>query len=100
MKCPECGCEDSKVLRTTTITGDVETIITRERSCAECNNRYHTYECMELPGSRERKEIVVALSSLTTAIKWLLPVGQRVPVVRDAVNKLKTAVESLQTSNK
>jgi len=100
MRCPECGCEDSKVLRTTAKTGpEQDSVIIRERACKQCNARYHTFECFDLPDIEQRCEVTAALTHVTTATTWLAPVGRHIPRVRDALRLLEKAVCHLQADH-
>lgn len=43
MKCPECGCEESKVIDSR----PTENKVRRRRECVRCANRFTTYEIIE-----------------------------------------------------
>lgn len=45
MKCPNCGCSDSKVLDSRSTEEGVA--IRRRRECSECQKRFTTYERVE-----------------------------------------------------
>ncbi len=45
MKCPVCGCRDSKVLDSRPV--DDETSIKRRRECPACGRRFTTYEVID-----------------------------------------------------
>lgn len=44
LKCKECGCVKSKVIRTSRTS---EGLVYRERKCKECNTTYYTVEVLE-----------------------------------------------------
>lgn len=43
MKCPECGCEESKVIDSR----PTENKVRRRRECIQCGFRFTTYEIIE-----------------------------------------------------
>ena len=43
MKCPECGCEESKVIASR----PTENKVRRRRECIQCGFRFTTYEIIE-----------------------------------------------------
>ncbi|MGN0665806.1 MAG: transcriptional regulator NrdR [Huintestinicola sp.] len=45
MKCPYCGFEDTKVIDSRTTEGKKR----RRRRCTNCDRRFTTYECVEMP---------------------------------------------------
>lgn len=45
MKCPNCGCEDSKVIDSRPV--EENNSIRRRRECLECGHRFTTYEIVE-----------------------------------------------------
>ena len=45
MKCPHCGCEDSKVIYSRPI--EENSSIRRRRECLQCQSRFTTYEVIE-----------------------------------------------------
>lgn len=45
MKCPHCGCEDSKVIDSRPI--EENSSIRRRRECLQCQSRFTTYEVIE-----------------------------------------------------
>ena len=92
MKCPYCGCEDSKVIDSR----PADDRIRRRRECLNCSKRFTTFEIIEhaplivikKDGSREEFDREKLLSSLVKACS-----KRPVPL-----ESLETAVNDIETS--
>lgn len=93
MRCPKCGCEESKVVDSRS--SESNDAIRRRRECTSCGFRYTTYErCEEMPllvvkkdGRKETFDRQKLMRGLITAT-----VKRNVPV--SSLNDLITAIES------
>lgn len=65
MKCPECGCEESKVIDSR----PTENKVRRRRECIQCGFRFTTYEIIEDIPLMVIKRIIPL--SLLTVRSWL-----------------------------
>lgn len=93
MRCPKCGCEESKVVDSRS--SESNDAIRRRRECTSCGFRYTTYErCEEMPllvvkkdGRKETFDRQKLMRGLITAT-----VKRNVPVA--ALNDLIGSIES------
>ena len=107
MKCPYCGCEDSKVIdpRPT----DEGERIRRRRECTKCGKRFTTYEIIETvplivvkkDGTRESFDRVKLFNGLLRACeKRPVPVEVIEKAVTDIESQLQNSLEKEITSGK
>ena len=98
MKCPYCGCEDSKVIDSRPT--DEGERIRRRRECTKCGKRFTTYEIIETvplivvkkDGTRESFDRVKLFNGLLRAC-------EKRPVPAEVIEKAVTDIESqLQNS--
>lgn len=93
MRCPKCGCEESKVVDSRS--SESNDAIRRRRECTSCGFRYTTYErCEEMPllvvkkdGRKETFDRQKLMRGLITAT-----VKRNVPV--SSLNDLISSIES------
>ncbi len=93
MRCPKCGCEESKVVDSRS--SESNDAIRRRRECTSCGFRYTTYErCEEMPllvvkkdGRKETFDRQKLMRGLITAT-----VKRNVPVA--SLNDLISSIES------
>lgn len=93
MKCPECGNEDTKVIRTTK-EPEGETI-DRHRECKACGGRFHSFECYERADVEAPFQMADAHAEVVRAREWLRNPARHIPVVRDACKLLDRAAGML-----
>lgn len=107
MKCPFCGCLDSKVLDSRP--ADEFTAIRRRRECVECGRRFTTYEKIdEIPlvvvkkdGRREVFERNKILSGIIKACeKRSVSIKQMENVIDDIEKELRNKMDSEISSEK
>ena len=107
MKCPYCGCEDSKVIDSRP-TDEVERI-RRRRECTKCGKRFTTYEIIETvplivvkkDGTRESFDRVKLFNGLLRACeKRPVPVEVIEKAVTDIESQLQNSLEKEITSGK
>ena len=107
MKCPYCGCEDSKVIDSRpTVEGER---IRRRRECTKCGKRFTTYEIIETvplivvkkDGTRESFDRVKLFNGLLRACeKRPVPVETIEKAVTDIESSLQNSLEKEVTSGK
>lgn len=107
MKCPFCGCLDSKVLDSRP--ADEFTAIRRRRECTECGRRFTTYEKIdEIPlvvvkkdGRREVFDRNKILSGIIKACeKRSVSIKQMENVIDDIEKELRNKMDSEISSEK
>jgi len=107
MKCPYCGCEDSKVIDSRPT--DEGERIRRRRECTKCGKRFTTYEIIETvplivvkkDGTRESFDRVKLFNGLLRACeKRPVPVETIEKAVTDIESSLQNALEKEVTSGK
>ena len=107
MKCPYCGCEDSKVIDSRPT--DEGERIRRRRECTKCGKRFTTYEIIEsVPlvvvkkdGTRESFDRVKLFNGLLRACeKRPVPVENIEKAVNDIEAQLQNSLEKEITSEK
>ena len=107
MKCPYCGCEDSKVIDSRP-TDEGERIRLR-RECTKCGKRFTTYEIIETvplivvkkDGTRESFDRVKLFNGLLRACeKRPVPVETIEKAVTDIESSLQNSLEKEVTSGK
>ena len=96
MRCPKCGCEESKVVDSRPSEGN--DAIRRRRECTRCGFRFTTYErCEELPlvvvkrdGHKETFDRQKLMRGLITAtVKRDVPVSTLSSLIDDIVSELR-----------
>lgn len=107
MKCPYCGCEDSKVIDSRPT--DEGERIRRRRECTKCGKRFTTYEIIETvplivvkkDGTRESFDRVKLFNGLLRACeKRPVPVEVVEKAVTDIETQLQNSLEKEITSGK
>ncbi len=107
MKCPYCGCEDSKVIDSRPT--DEGERIRRRRECTKCGKRFTTYENIETvplivvkkDGTRESFDRVKLFNGLLRACeKRPVPVEVIEKAVTDIESQLQNSLEKEITSGK
>ena len=107
MKCPYCGCEDSKVIDSRPT--DEGERIRRRRECTKCGKRFTTYEIIETvplivvkkDGTRESFDRVKLFNGLLRACeKRPVPVETIEKSVTDIESSLQNSLEKEVTSGK
>ena len=107
MKCPYCGCEDSKVIDSRPT--DEGERIRRRRECTKCGKRFTTYEIIETvplivvkkDGTRESFDRVKLFNGLLRACeKRPVPVETIEKAVTDIESQLQNSLEKEITSGK
>ncbi|MBQ8926276.1 MAG: transcriptional regulator NrdR [Clostridia bacterium] len=107
MKCPYCGCEDSKVIDSRPT--DEGERIRRRRECTKCGKRFTTYEIIETvplivvkkDGTRESFDRVKLFNGLLRACeKRPVPVEVVEKAVTDIEAQLQNSLEKEITSGK
>ena len=107
MKCPYCGCEDSKVIDSRPT--DEGERIHRRRECTKCGKRFTTYEIIETvplivvkkDGTRESFDRVKLFNGLLRACeKRPVPVEVIEKAVTDIESQLQNSLEKEITSGK
>ena len=105
MKCPYCGCEDSKVIDSRPT--DEGERIRRRRECTKCGKRFTTYEIIETvplivvkkDGTRESFDRVKLFNGLLRACeKRPVPVEVIEKAVTDIESQLQNSLEKEITS--
>lgn len=101
MKCPYCGCTESRVIDSRP--ADDDTTIRRRRECADCQKRFTTYEVVERTplvvikrdGSRQAFDRVKIINGLLRACeKRPVTVAQIEQVTDDVEQALRSRLES------
>ena len=95
MRCPRCGCEDSKVIDSRPSENDA---IRRRRECVRCHYRYTTYERLEetplmvakKDGTKETFDRTKLRRGLIRAtVKRTIPVEKLDVLIDDIVSELR-----------
>lgn len=105
MKCPECGCEESKVIDSR----PTENKVRRRRECTKCGTRFTTYEIIEeVPlmvikkdhsiEPFDREKLVDRL--LRAAVKRPIELSEIENMVEEIVADLKNSLQREVTSEK
>lgn len=93
MKCPFCGCPDSKVIDSRP-TDDGERI-RRRRECDSCQKRFTTYECIEsLPLIVIKKDKSRQVFDRQKLLNGMLRACEKRPVSIEALEKAVDNIES------
>ena len=96
MRCPKCGCEESKVVDSRP--SENNDAIRRRRECADCGFRFTTYErCEEIPltvikkdGTKEPFDRSKLMRGLITAtVKRNVPVATLDALIADVESELR-----------
>lgn len=105
MRCPKCGCEESKVVDSRPSEGN--DAIRRRRECTRCGFRFTTYErCEETPlvvikrdGHKEPFDRQKLMRGLVTAtVKRDVPVERLTALIDDIVSTLRDGGRTEVTS--
>ncbi len=98
MKCPFCGCEESKVIDSRPT--DEGERIRRRRECTSCEKRFTTYEIIEsVPIIVVKKDRSRELFDRNKLFNGMLRACEKRPVSLEALEKAVDAIEnSLQNS--
>lgn len=92
MKCPYCGCEDSKVVETRST--DDQHAIRRRRLCLECNKRFTTYEKIEtIPLVIKKKDGTRESFDRMKVSRGIIRACEKRPVSIKAIERLIDDVE-------
>ena len=84
MKCPFCKNEDTKVIDTRTL--EDGSIIKRRRLCDKCNERFNTFEKLDIiPISVVKRDVLLACN------KRPIPLTDIENIVKDIENKIYTS---------
>lgn len=110
MRCPKCGCEESKVVDSRP--SENNDAIRRRRECADCGFRFTTYErCEEIPlvvikkdGTRETFDRQKLMRGLVTAtVKRNVPIATLDALIGDIESELRdkgiTEIASSEVGN-
>ncbi|MBE6480461.1 MAG: transcriptional repressor NrdR [Atopobiaceae bacterium] len=96
MRCPKCGCEESKVVDSRP--SENNDAIRRRRECSDCGFRFTTYErCEEIPltvvkkdGTKEPFDRAKLMRGLITAtVKRNVPVSTLDALIADVESELR-----------
>lgn len=98
LKCPYCGCEESKVMDSRST--DDNLAIRRRRECLECKKRYTTYEKVEdIPILVVKKDSSREYFDKSKIISGLVKSCQKRPVSRQQIEEMANEIEKV-LSNK
>ena len=97
MKCPECGCEESKVIDSRPT--DENERIRRRRECVQCGKRFTTYEVIEdVPIIVIKKDKSREVFDRTKVLKGMLRACEKRPVtsteLENAINEIEATLQS------
>ena len=97
MKCPFCGCEESKVIDSRPT--DENERIRRRRECVQCGKRFTTYEVIEdVPIIVIKKDKSREVFDRTKVLKGMLRACEKRPVtsteLENAINELEATLQS------
>jgi len=92
MKCPFCGCLDSRVLDTRST--DEGEVIRRRRECPQCDRRFTTYERMELtPLMVVKKDGRREVFSTSKVLNGMIRACEKRPIPLNVLEEAAAAVE-------
>lgn len=97
MKCPFCGCEESKVIDSRPT--DENERIRRRRECVECGKRFTTYEVIEdVPIIVIKKDKSREVFDRTKVLKGMLRACEKRPVtsteLESAISEIEATLQS------
>ena len=97
MKCPFCGCEESKVIDSRPT--DENERIRRRRECVQCGKRFTTYEVIEdVPIIVIKKDKSREVFDRTKVLKGMLRACEKRPVTSteldNAINEIEATLQS------
>ncbi|MCC8016588.1 MAG: transcriptional regulator NrdR [Clostridiales bacterium] len=97
MKCPFCGCEESKVIDSRPT--DENERIRRRRECVECSKRFTTYEVIEdVPIIVIKKDKSREVFDRTKILNGILRACKKRPVpatvLENAISEIETTLQS------
>ena len=97
MKCPFCGCEESKVIDSRPT--DENERIRRRRECVQCGKRFTTYEVIEdVPIIVIKKDKSREVFDRTKVLKGMLRACEKRPVtsteLENAINEIEASLQS------
>lgn len=100
MKCPFCCNEDTKVIDTRSI--EDNTIIKRRRLCEKCNERFNTYEKLEIiPISVVKRDLTREAFDIDKLSKGILLACNKRPISMNDIEQLVKEIENkIYTSGK
>ena len=94
MKCPFCGCEESKVIDSRPT--DENERIRRRRECVQCGKRFTTYEVIEdVPIIVIKKDKSREVFDRNKVLKGMLRACEKRPVTS---GELETAISEIETT--
>lgn len=94
MKCPFCGCEESKVIDSRPT--DENERIRRRRECIDCGKRFTTYEIIEdVPIIVIKKDKSREVFDRNKVLKGMLRACEKRPV---STNELETAITQIEAA--
>ncbi|MDD3224022.1 MAG: transcriptional regulator NrdR [Clostridium sp.] len=92
MKCPYCGCEESKVIDSRSTEDSMA--IRRRRECLKCSKRYTTYEKIEdIPILVIKKDSSREYFDKSKIVSGLIKACQKRPVSRQQIDNIAFEVE-------
>ena len=97
MKCPFCGCEESKVIDSRPT--DENERIRRRRECVQCGKRFTTYEVIEdVPIIVIKKDKSREVFDRTKVLKGMLRACEKRPVtsteLENVINEIEATLQS------
>jgi len=93
MKCPICGCIESRVLDSRP-SNDFSTI-RRRRECTECHSRFTTYEAIEYsPVTVVKKDMTRQMFDRNKIKQGIMASCQKRPVSADEIEQIVSDVEN------
>ena len=97
MKCPFCGCEESKVIDSRPT--DENERIRRRRECVQCGKRFTTYEVIEdVPIIVIKKDKSREVFDRTKVLKGMLRACEKRPVtsteLENTINEIEATLQS------
>lgn len=97
MKCPFCGCEESKVIDSRPT--DENERIRRRRECVQCGKRFTTYEVIEdVPIIVIKKDKSREVFDRNKVLKGMLRACEKRPVtsteLENAINEIEATLQS------
>lgn len=97
MKCPFCGCEESKVIDSRPT--DENERIRRRRECVQCGKRFTTYEVIEdVPIIVIKKDKSREVFDRTKVLKGMLRACEKRPItsteLENAINEIEATLQS------
>ncbi len=91
MKCPECGCEESKVIDSR----PTENKVRRRRECIKCGMRFTTYEIIEeIPLMVIKKDHSIEPFDREKLVDRLCRATAKRPISLDTIENLVDEIES------